>query len=588
MGATLGELDVLRDLATRLGAAPHGGRTALVDQAAEVLRVSRQEVYRRLKGVGFNSGRKRRSDRGQSMINEDVAMQAAALVHGARRKTGKKTLPLSVALEILRDSGQGLVDPQTGEVRLPMSATTLSRAMRRHGCHPAMLAQGKPHTHMRSEHPNHVWQVDASLCVLFYLPRKGLQVMPEGVFYKNKPQNFERVAQERVWRYVVTDHYSGAFFLLYVQSAGETSENLAEVFLRAIQQRSQDDPMHGVPRVLVMDLGSANTSHLFLNLLDRLDVKHLEHLPGNSRAKGQVEQAQNLVETQFEGRLAYMRIENLEQLQAAADSWRAHYNAWAVHSRTKQTRNALWLSINEDQLRIAPNMELCRDLVMTRPVEAMVRPDMTITHSVKGFGRNTYDLRYVAGLVPKMKVSVVVNPYRAPEVDVVVTDERGDETVWTVAPVEMTEAGFRTDAAVWGQEFKALPETVADRRVKEIAEATGDTGKERKTGQAPYGLDVFADVAAAPAPAYLPRRGRDLGLDASRREIPPLSHVEAARMLKAKLGPDWNADSYAWLAQRWPDGVPPQEIDNIAAQLSGPALAKAKPLRLIGGAQGGI
>jgi len=144
-----------------------------------------------------------------------------------------------------------------------------------------------------------VWQVDASMCVIFYLPKQGLQIMPEGVFYKNKPLNIERVAQERVWRYVVTDHYSGTLYVRYVQTAGETSENLAETFLQAIQKREQNDPMHGVPNNLMMDLGSANTSHLFLNLLKNLGVTPLVHKPGNSRAKGQVEQAQQLVETQF-------------------------------------------------------------------------------------------------------------------------------------------------------------------------------------------------------------------------------------------------------------------------------------------------
>lgn len=581
MKADLGELDLLRDLATRLGAAPHGGRTALVDKAAQTLCVSRQEVYRRLKDVGFDSGRKRRADRGSSIVTKEVAMQAAALVQGARRKTGKRTMPLTETLEILRENGRGSVDAETGEVRLPESTATLSRAMRRHGCHPAMLQQGKPHTHMQSLHPNHVWQVDASMCVIFYLPKQGLQIMPEGVFYKNKPLNIERVSQERVWRYVVTDHYSGTLYVRYVQTAGETSENLAETFLQAIQKREQNDPMHGVPNNLMMDLGSANTSHLFLNLLKNLGVTPLVHKPGNSRAKGQVEQAQQLVETQFEGRLSFMRIETVEQLQAAADRWRCHYNAWAVHSRTKQTRNAIWLTIAEDQLRIAPSMELCRELVTTRPVDATVRADMSITHSVKGFGRQTYDLRYLDGLVPGMKVSVVVNPYKAPAVDVAVKDERGDETIWTIEPVQMTEAGFRADAAIWGQEHKALPETVADKRTKEIEAAGVVAG--RKTGVAPYGLDIEADINAAPAPAYIPRRGRDLGLDASRREIPPLSHVEAAKLLKARLGQEWNADHYAWIVQRYPDGVPADQIEEIATRLAAPETPAGAVLKLVAG-----
>ncbi len=580
MHAELGELDYLRDLSTRLAEAPHGGRTALVDRAAEFLRVSRQEVYRRLQDVGYVSGRKRRSDRGRSVVTKDVAMQAAALIQGARRKTGKKTMPLTTALENLRDNGRGSVHAVTGEVQLPKSASTLSRAMIRHGCHPAMLEQGRPHTHMQSLHPNHLWQVDASLCVLFYLPKSGLQVMEEGVFYKNKIKNLEKVTRERVWRYVVTDHYSGALFVRYVLAAGESAENLAETFLQAIQQRDQNDPMHGVPLQLMMDMGSANTAHLFINLLKNLRVDVLVHKPGNSQAKGQVEQAQNLVETQFEGRLSFMKIESIEQLQAAADRWRTHYNAHAVHSRHGKSRNAMWLTIAEEQLRIPPSMELCRQLVTTRPVEVTVRDDMSITHSVKGFGRQTYDLRYVRGVVPRMKVTVMVNPYLAPAVDVGVTDERGDLVNWPVEPVRMTEAGFRADAAVWGQEHKALPETVADKRTKELEAAGVVAG--RKAGVAPYGLDIEADITAAPAPAYVPRRGRDLGLDASRREIPPLSHVEAAKQLKTRLGNAWGSERFAWLVQRYPDGVPPQDIDTITAQLSGPAQSLAQPLRLVG------
>jgi hypothetical protein len=334
----------------------------------------------------------------------------------------------------------------------------------------------------------------------------------------------------------------------------------------------------------MMDSGSANLSGLFLNLLDRLGVRYLTHLPGNPRAKGQVEQAQNLVETQFEGRLAFHRVTGVEQLQAAADNWRTHYNAYSRHSRHGKPRNDMWLTIAEDQLRIAPSLELCRELVVTKPAEVKVRSDMTVTHSIKGFSRNAYDVRLLPGVVPGLRVRVVVNPYRAPAVDVILKDDLGADEVWTVEPVQMTEAGFRADAAVFGQEFKGQPDTQADRRVKEIAEAVGDTGKERQTGQAPYGLDVFADVHDAPT--YLPRRGRDLGLDAAHREIAPLSHVEAAKLLKARVGQAWTAEQYAWLAQRWPNGVPAHEIDDIAAQLTGPALTKAQPLRVVGGTGG--
>ena len=52
-------------------------------------------------------------------------------------------------------------------------------------------------TALQSLHPNHVWLIDASLCVLYYLQaegkRSGLQVMDADKFYKNKPKALERI-----------------------------------------------------------------------------------------------------------------------------------------------------------------------------------------------------------------------------------------------------------------------------------------------------------------------------------------------------------------------------------------------------------
>jgi hypothetical protein len=315
--------------------------------------------------------------------------------------------------------------------------------------------------------------------------------------------------------------------------------------------------------------------------LDRLDVRHITHLPGNPRAKGAVEVANNIVETAFEGRLAFLRVSTIEELQAEADRWRMHFNAFAVHSRTGRTRNEAWLSITEDQLRLAPSLELCRELVTTRPVETTVRNDMTIAHSIKGFGAAEYDVRYVPGLVPKAKVSVVVNPYRAPAVDIIIEDPVAGQKVWTVEPVKKNEAGFWENAPVIGQEFKAQPETLADKRVKEIEALTG--GTERQRIHAPEGIDVMADIREAPD--YMPRRGRDLGLDASRRAFAPLTPVEAARALKALLGDAWTADRYGWLVQRYPQGVPPDEIEGIAARVRAKG-AHAVPLHAVAAAGG--
>lgn len=567
MKADLGELDYLREVVRRLEAAPHGTRGAVVAEAADLLCCSKQQLYRRLHDVGYTSGRKTRADRGRTCVTEDIAVKTAALVKQATRANGKRTMPLTVACDIMRENGMNTA-----------STATMSRAMRRFGCHPSMIAQGTPSVQLKSLHPNHTWQVDPSLCVLFYLRTGGMAVMDEAKFYKNKPGNVKKIEKERVWRYVITDHYSGTIYVRYVLSPGETAESLVDVFLDATQKRGQDDPMHGVPTQLLMDCGSANTSHLFLNLLDRLSVKSLTHIPGNPRAKGSVECANNIVETQFEGRLAFMRIQSLEQLQAEADKWRRHFNAYAKHTRTGRPRNDVWLTITEDQLRLAPPLELCRELVTTKPESKKVRHDMTIRHAVKGFGRNDYDVRYLPDLVPQMKVEVVVNPYRAPAVDVRLVTAQGVETVFTVEPIKKDEAGFPVHAPTIGQEFKAQPETMADKRAKQIDQITG--GTDRKDIHAPEGIDVMADIKAAPT--YITRRGRDLGLDASRREVAPLATTQAAMQLKRQLGKAWTSEAYAWLVQRYPEGVPTTEMEGIANRWK-QAGTTPTPLKVVGG-----
>lgn len=45
-----------------------------------------------------------------------------------------------------------------------------------------------------------------------------------------------------------------------------------------------------------------------------------------------------------------------------------------------------------------------------------------------------------------------------------------------------------------------------------------------------------------------------------------LSHVEAAKLLKALLGSAYSPQVYGWITQRFPEGVPEDQLDSIAAQ----------------------
>ena len=78
-------------------------------------------------------------------------------------------------LDILRANDKvkaEFVDEKTGEVR-PYSAGSVERALRNTNLHPDQLLRPAPVVQLQSRHPNHVWQIDPSLYVLYYLKETG-------------------------------------------------------------------------------------------------------------------------------------------------------------------------------------------------------------------------------------------------------------------------------------------------------------------------------------------------------------------------------------------------------------------------------
>lgn len=577
----LAKQDYLREIAAKLTAAKFGDKADIIKTACGTLNISRPQLYRELETIGFKSERKQRSDKGKTVVPVEVAEMIGGMVHVATRANGKKTLPITTALDML------VADGKAPDV----SAATIARVMKQNMCHPKQLATPSAHTQQKSLYPNHVHQVDASVCVLFYLPKGGMQVMDEKKFYKNKPANVKKIENDRVIRYVITDHFSGSIYVEYV-TGSESSENLIQVFLNCIIKRSAQEPMHGVPNILYADKGCANTSGLFKNLLERLDVTFIPHATGNSQAKGQVENGNNIVETQFEGRLRFMTISSIEQLNESAEKWRMYWNETKIHTRTKRSRNAVWQTIKPEQLRIAPPLELCRELVSTMPETKTVTGNLTISHAVKGYGSHDYDVRHVHGIYPKAKITIVVNPYRAPAIDVIAKDEHGNDVIYTCDPMQTDWVGFREDAAIIGEEIKAMPQSKIDENRKRIIKKAYNADTLEQADQAiakkkpAYDgqLNPMADVQSVDIPTYINRAGEQMQTEISRRQVAPVNLIQAAKQIRGLVGDLWNADIHMTaLKQTFTDGQVPQDaiqgiVDGIRA-----AAEKPKPtLRVVG------
>lgn len=565
----LATLDYFRDLADRLDTAGHGTKSTLINAAQNMLGISRQQIYRGLQAAGWESGRKVRADRGASAVTDDDLRTIGNIYLESIRNNGKRGLPWDDAVKIAKANRLLTSD---------CSAGNYLRIARERGLHPEQLNQAIPYQEMRSLHPNHVWQFDVSLCRLFYLDKHGVEPMDKKRFYKNKDSNFEKIGRFRVLRYLITDHTTGAFFVKYYLGSGEDQETLFEFLMDAFGKREHSqDPLHGVPWVMIWDAGSANQSHLIKQLLKNLGVDHWHHMPGNPRAKGQVEGTHNIVERSFEGRLSLMDIRNIDQLNAAAHAWMRHYCGMETHRRHGHSRYGLWQTINQAQLRICPPRAVCEQLLQTKPEERTVKGNLTITYKVKGFDTLAYSVADVPNVRVGDSVIVTVNPYHAPNIYILHEREQGTDYI-TCEPIVTDAYGFTADAPVWGQNYASKGDTDSSRTRKQmLKDAYGaDTNlavdKARASHAPTFGgaVDPIGYLEAEHQTAYMQRRGSELNVpERARVEEKPLTHVQAAKLLRNNHSVTMDTDRFSLIQKWYPDGVMEADIPNVAQRLSG-------------------
>lgn len=578
-------IDALLDVQRRADAAGHGGRGAVYAEACARLGISRATLAKRLREITVRPPRKRRADAGDTALGRDEAMLISAVLMDSLRKNAKRLQSIGAAVEILRANGEiraERIDTTTGEC-LPLSDAAIGRALRGYGLHPDQLLRPAPHTELRSLHPNHIWEIDASMCVLYYLKSSGrretgLQVMAADKFYKNKPRNLKRIENDRVWSYEVTDHFSGAIFVHYVLGA-ESISNLAESFILATQQRGTD-PYYGVPFGLALDPGSAATSGAFGNLSRRLDVELYVHAARNARATGQVECARNIIERSFEAGLRLKPVADLDTLNREARSWARWYNGTKIHSRHGLTRFAAWMQIRSDQLRTV-DADLARTLLTHTPESRRVTGTLTVE-----FGGREFDVSSIPRVMVGEKLSVTWSPYQPDCAVIVDTDADGHEQLHTVPAVERGAGGFRIDAPVIGERYARPADTVADQHRRAVERLATDTTTDeaaaaaRKRGGPSFGgrLDPSRVIEQTELPTYLPRRGTEL--------LPAAGSTPAERVLNAyevaaelvRRGVTLTADTHERIRQWYPDGVPEPEIDQLQQRLTVRA-----GLRVVGG-----
>jgi hypothetical protein len=555
-------------------------RSAIIEEAMRLSGRSRDWVYRTLREFGWTSGRKQRRDAGTTTQDEQALKVLGAVLAEGGRKNGKATMKVPLAKSILEQNG----------LEFRVSDGRVRELLRRYKMDLKSQSKASPAQRMRSLHPNHVHMVDPSLCLVYYAPDGGQRIIRDDEAYKNKPF-LEGKEHLKCWRYVLIDHYSGSLCVRYYQSKGENMVNLFDFLLFAWGLK--DDPMyafHGLPKILVLDPGSANISKPMLRALASLRVEALPHLPGNPRAKGSVEGGNNLVELGLESRLKFEPVNSVAELNDLANRWCAAYNSNQIEGldcqitrmgRKMGSRLSLWQHITQDQLVELPDEEICRLLLSYEPVTRIVDGQLSFSYDHPKSGRRYYSMYGQPGVTVGTELQVQPILTEAQPI-MVATWRNGLEDISVeVGPIEQDEAGFAQSGAVFGQEYKRPKDTGTETSRKELTRLAHGT-LEPKRGAVPFA--AANDGQGLKAHSFLDTEGwagQDIkpavrvgtpvevtAADVVRPEEVVCSATEAVKRIKPKLFPNELPAGYlADLKARYPNGVPTSHIDDLAHEI---------------------
>lgn len=566
--------------------AGHGRKEAIYKAACEELRMSRATLLKKLKAFQPAAQRKQRADAGCSALTREEALTISGAWLESRRNNDKRLYSLESVVKALRANGMimaGRTNEETGEF-FPLSTDAISRALRSYRLHYDQLQHPTPSLELKSLHPNHVWQIDASICVLYYLknPNKkargdtGLRVMDRDTFYKNKPKNLDRIVNDRVWSFELIDHTTNWIYVEY-RFGGESADNFLNVMINAMQERGGMDVLHGIPSILFTDPGSALVSAPMLNMCRALGIRCLQHKARNARATGAVEKSRDIIECDFEAGLRFVRVETIEQLNHYARLWRMNYNLTRIHGRHEISRTDAWKKITAEQLVKAPSPDICRELAIAAPEERTVTSKLRVS-----FRGQEFSVENIPHACVGDKLLVTRNPWHENEARIIVTDEDGFENYVPIYAIEKDEWGYAVDAPVIGEKYGHMPVTDTQHNRTEVEHALygtdnkDETDKARKSGAIPFDgrFNPYKEIEEAEHSkvAVLPLRGREVqpAVRVHQIEIAPLSHVKAALALRTRfeaLRREWNPTHYQYLVDHWPDGVPEEQLDAIMQEL---------------------
>ena len=545
------------------GAKSAAERKAIIAELCRMFAFSQAKAYKVLKEAGWQSGRKERKDAGSSGIAQEELKLVASVLRNSVRKNGKATMGVPLARSILQANG----------ITIPIADSRLRELLAENSLSLADAEIPRPHRTMRTLYPNQVHQADPSVCLIWFAPNGEQKLYDADEVYKNKNP---REGKLKCWRYVLTDHTSGSICVRYYAAMGESAVNMYDFLLYAWGQKQ--NPLyvfHGLPELLIWDCGTGNTARAVTAALTALKVETKPHLPGNPRAKGQVEVSNNIVETQFESRLKLEPVHSFAALNEAAERWCAAYNANLIegqdtritrHGKKIGSRTELWQRILPKQLRELPNPVICRQIftagIQTRRVGGDLSVSIVHPHVKESL---RYSLQGLRGVTVGQTVNVQPVLVSATPTVRVSFQYNGELVAYEVEPIEYDENGFDITAPVPGVNYKTAGFTDREETSKELT-ALAKGSKERPFTEVTGGKGLTAHSHIDAQSLFIrSQTGTQITVDSVQMHDILISGAEAAKRIKARLGyvPDGFLER---MKAEYENNVPSQAIDELAAE----------------------
>jgi transposase InsO family protein len=521
----------------------------IAERYAALYGASLATVYRWAASCGFRK-RKKRRDAGKSVVTYDIATKAAAFITQSQRKNGKYLGTSKYAVRLLETNG--IIEPGT------VTPANLSRRMIALGISKRHLDAPDPVTQLQSLYPNHVHQVDVSVCPQQYPKQFGRQGiwLSDRIFYKNKIKKFKALVGKKILhRYVLTDHCTGAIEVRYYWAPGEDTESLLDFLYHAWREKD-DRPFCGVPKILMTDQGPSFKAGATQDLMKNFGIEWLPHMPRNPRATGQVECGQNIVERDFEAGFREKPADTVEEMNDRVSAWMLSYNGCEKHTRHNHTRYGLWSARALEHLKLPPrDFDSFKACALSKPEERTVTHDRTILYD-----NGSYLLHQHPEYLFGDKILIRYSPFDYP--DIVVENKTREAIRLNLPRASFNAYGFRDDAVVIGDRdaIASRPKhTITQHAKKDIVAAREALDK--------IGIDPH--IREMPNVEFLKPAKRAVEIEP---DIAPvlIPIPDARRIVMEHLGVDaLDTETLRFLNREWAakDAVEKSEIDDICHRL---------------------